>query len=249
MAGSHFIGVGEIVDVALLLVGFAVLGLSVLSGAEELYRFATVAVNARTDAHLDRAARHFARAVNILGISVISALLLRRSVRDVASSGRPHVRLALKVGAPPARRTKPRITRPSSLRSGQLGETDWWGNIAVTRNQTLTEQRLTLYHEWVHSILSPRFGPMRQLRAQLSANAYWRSALLRYIEEAMAECYAQLRVRGLQHVLVGIRLPVQGGYVTVSQLASEGIAIGNIVIGGAQFSVKVGFGDWEAPAR
>ncbi len=90
---------------------------------------------------------------------------------------------------------------------------------------------------------------MRQLRAQLAASSYWRSALLRYIEEAMAESYAQLRVRGLQHILVGIRFPIHGGYVAVAQLASEGIAIGNIVIGGALLSVRVGFGNWEALSR
>jgi hypothetical protein len=109
----------------------------------------------------------------------------------------------------------------------------------VTRNQSLTEQRLTLFHEWVHRVLTPRFGPMRQLRVQLRANAYWRSALLRYVEEAMAESYAQLRVQGLQQALVGIRFPIQGGYVTVSQVAAEGVAIGNIMVGGTLFHVLV----------
>jgi len=35
-AGSHLFGAGEIVDVILLTVGFAVLGLSVFSGGQEL---------------------------------------------------------------------------------------------------------------------------------------------------------------------------------------------------------------------
>ncbi len=248
-AGSHFFGVGEIVDVILLVVGFALLGVAVFGAAEELYRFATVAVNARTDADLDRAARHFARAVNILGISVVSALLLRRTTRDIVARPPLRVRPMPNVGPPPGVGARPRITRPFSLPSGALGETDWWGNIAVTRNQAISEQRLTLYHEWVHSVLRPRIGPMRQLRAQLAASSYWRSALLRYVEETMAESWAQLRVRGLQHILVGIRFPIQGGYVTVSQLASEGIAIGNIAIGGTLFSVRVGFGNWEVLSR
>jgi hypothetical protein len=87
---------------------------------------------------------------------------------------------------------------------------------------------------------------MRQLRAQLRASGYTRSALLRYIEEAMAESYAQLRVRGLQEILVGIRFPVQDGYVSVSQIATEGTAIGNITISGGIFTVWVTEGDWEA---
>ncbi|HEX8200199.1 MAG TPA: hypothetical protein VF590_06905, partial [Isosphaeraceae bacterium] len=227
-AGSHFFGIGEIVDVILLVAGFAVLGLSVFSGAQELYAFGTAAVNAQSDPDLDRAAQHFSRAVNILGISVISAVLLRRSAQAVVARGRPQIRPRMQLGPPPSPGLRPRITRPFSLPSGALGETDWWGNIAVARNQTLTEQRLTLYHEWVHGVLSPRFSPLRALRAELRASAYWRSALMRYLEEAMAESYAQLRVHGLQQILVGIRFPIRNGYVTVSQLATEGRAIGNI---------------------
>jgi hypothetical protein len=103
-AGSHFFGVGEIIDIILLVVGFASLGLSVLSGAQELYHFATMAVSARTGADLDRAARHFAMAVNILGISVISAVLLRRSARaSGAGSGTPRTlpRIRESTGASP----------------------------------------------------------------------------------------------------------------------------------------------------
>lgn len=245
-AGSHLVGIGEIVDIVLLVAGFAVLGLSVFSGAQELYLFATTSIDARSGADLDRAARHFALAVNILGVSVVSAVLLRGSSRSVAARGRPQVRPMPNVGPPPPGGARPRITRPYSLPSGALGETDWWGNIAVIRNQSLAEQRLTLYHEWVHSVLSPRIGPMRQLRAQLRASGYWRSTFLKYLEEAMAESYAQLRVRGLQGLVIGIRFPLQGGYVTVSQMAAEGTAIGNIAVGGAIFTVHVAEGDWEA---
>ena len=55
----------------------------------------------------------------------------------------------------------------------------------------------------------------------------------------MAETYAQLKVNGLGNVIVGIRFPIDGGYVTVSQLANEGSAIGSIVVGGQQLTVSV----------
>ncbi len=213
--------------------------------ARELYDFAKTAINAQNEADLDRAARHFAAAVSILGITVISAILLRRSANSVAARGRPQIRRMPNVGTPPPVGVPPRITRPFRLPSGALGETDAWGNIAVSRNQSLTEQRLTLYHEWVHSILSPRFGPLRQLRAQLRFSAYQRSALLQYLEEAMAESYAQLRVHGMQNILVGIRFPVAGGYITISQMTSEGVALGNIILGGARFTVYLQTGVWQ----
>lgn len=151
-----------------------------------------------------------------------------------------------RVGSAPPPQARPKVTRPRTLPSGALGETDWWGNIAVTRNQSLTEQRVTLYHEWVHSVLSPRIAPLRALRARLRASAYWRSALLRYLEEAMAESYAQLRVYGLSNILTGIRFPIEGGYVSVSQLAAESVAIGNIFIGGSLFQVYTVGGQWDA---
>jgi hypothetical protein len=43
-------------------------------------------------------------------------------------------------------------------------------------------------------VLSPRFGPPGHLRAQLNISVYMRSALLRYLEEALAEGYAQFNV-------------------------------------------------------
>lgn len=245
-AGSHFFGVGEIVDVILLGVGFGLLGMAVVTGAEELYKFATTALNARTDADLDIAGRHFAQAVAILGISVISTLLLRKSARAASSRGRPTVRPLPNVGKTPPPGTPLKVARPQTLPSGALGETDWWGNISVIRNQSLADQRVTMYHEWVHRVLSPRFGPLRKLRAQLRASGYWRSALLRYLEEAMAESYAQLRAYGLGDMLTGLSFPIAGGYVTVSQLVTEGVAIGNILVGGAVFHVVVIEGSWES---
>jgi hypothetical protein len=247
-AGSHLVGVGEIVDVALLIVGLGLLGTTALSGAKELGTFAVGVAQARTDVDLDQAAAHFAQAVSILGISLVSALLLRESASAVVRRGLPRVRPMIEVGAAPGQGAPLRITRPRSLPSGAAGETDWWGNIAVIRSQSFAEQRATLYHEWVHRILSPRVGPLRQLRARLRASGYWRSALLRYLEEAMAESYGQLRAYGFGSVLKGISFPISGGYVTLSELGAEGVAIGNILVGGTVFQVVVSDGPWAPGA-
>ena len=44
-------------------------------------------------------------------------------------------------------------------------------------------------------------------RAQLGMSGYARSALLRYLEEALAEGYAQLKVNGLVDILRAYRFP------------------------------------------
>ncbi|WPH12103.1 hypothetical protein [Variovorax paradoxus] len=241
-AGSHFFGVGEIVDIILLVVGFAALGMSVFSGASELTDFVEKAVNGRSDADLDQAAEHFAKAISLLGISAIQALLMRGAARTVIERGIPKVEPLPNVGTPPPAGNALRLSRPETLPGGSLGSTGVFGEISVARNQSLTEQRLTLFHELVHRYFSPRMGPLRQLRAQMSWSAYSRSALLRYLEEALAEGYGQLKVHGLAQALGAYRFPIQNGYVTVSQLAVEGMYIGRILIGGSSFWVGVSGG-------
>jgi hypothetical protein len=73
-------------------------------------------------------------------------------------------------------------------------------------------------------------------------SAYARSALLRHLEEALAEGYAQLRVNGLASAIRAYRFPIDGGYVTLSELGGEGLAIGTIVVGGVVLRVSVSLG-------
>ncbi|MGK9236146.1 hypothetical protein KXS07_30285 [Inquilinus limosus] len=188
--------------------------------------------------------RHFARAVTVLGISTIQALLMRGQARTVIARGRPQIYTRPRVGPPPPAGNQLRLSRPAQLPGGSLGETTAFGEITIARNQSLTEQRLTLFHELVHRYFSPRTGPLRQLRAELNMSAYSRSALLRYLEEALAEGHAQLRVYGLARALGAYRFPLQGGYVTISELATEGIAIGTITLGGVLFHVSISSGDF-----
>lgn len=239
-AGSHLIGVGEFVDVILLVVGTVALGFSVFEGARELLAFSNGALRAHSEADLDRAGRHFARAVTILGISVVQAVLLRGGARAVRARQVPRYRGMEPVGDPPAAGNRLRVGRPATLDS--LGVTDAFGDIQVSRDQAMSEQRLTLLHELVHRYFSPRTGPFRRFRASLRITGYVRSALLRYIEEALAEGYAQLRANGLAEAVKQWRFPLDRGYVTVSEVAREGQAIGTIVLGGVLLYVSVSVG-------
>ncbi|HET6281201.1 MAG TPA: hypothetical protein VFH73_09550 [Polyangia bacterium] len=239
---SHAFGVGEVVDAILLGVGAVTLGFAVFEGAAALKDFAVGAIRARSDADLEQAGQQFARAIVLLGISTIQALLLRGQGRAVIGRGRPQIYPRPSVGTPPPPGNQLRLSRPASIPGGSLGTTDAYGVISVTRNQTLTEQRITLLHELVHRFFSPRTGPLRRLRGELSMSMYARSALLRHLEEALAEGYAQLRVNGLASALRAYRFPLDGGYVTISQLAAEGRAIGTIVLGGDVFRVSISMG-------
>jgi hypothetical protein len=240
-AGSHFFGVGEIVDAVLLVVGAFTLGFGVFDGAKELYDFATIATKAQSDQELDVASKHFARAVTVLGMAAIQAVLLRGQAQTIFARGRPQVYPRIQVNEPPAT-SGLNVTRPASIAGGYLGTTNEYGVIVVSRAQSLSEQQLTLYHELVHRFFSPRMGPFLKLRAELNISAYSRSALLKYLEEALAEGYSQLRFNGLASALYALRFPLRCGYVTVSQLISEGTALGTIVLGGSIFKVSVSNG-------
>ena len=125
---------------------------------------------------------------------------------------------------------KPTTTGDPTLPAGQ-GYTDKYGNIEYSTAGSPTDQRLALLHEKVHSFLSPKLKLLRDLRADIGMAAYNRSHLLKYLEEAMAETYAQVRVHGFSGLPTGIKFPVTNGYVSISRLAAEG-AIGAIVVAG-----------------
>jgi hypothetical protein len=67
---------------------------------------------------------------------------------------------------------------------------------------------------------------------------YVRSAFLRYLEEAIAETVAQLWVNGFSGFLEGVKFPVANGYVTITDVMSEGATIGTISAGTQFFTVQ-----------
>jgi hypothetical protein len=173
---------------------------------------------------------------------VVSALRgLGRLALRVVSTRLPQVRLALRRQwfAQPTLQTSP------YLGAGR-GYTDEFGNATISSQGTPTEQRLVLAHEYIHSWLSPRFLPFRNLRADLSELMYERSELLRYTEEALAETYAQLKVHGksLNSLIVGLRYPMEFAEyrLTWGVVAAEaflGVTIGTIMVGGTAVTVHL----------
>jgi hypothetical protein len=247
-AGSHLFGVGEIVDVLLLVVGAFSIGWSIGDVATDLYDFAKLTLNATSETDLERAAQAFSHAVTLAGITVIMAVLLRRSVKEiqvarganVVDAMRPRSPGLPKVGPDPeAGRlwSRPGIASDPSLPAGE-GSTSPFGEVKLSPHGTASDQALVRAHEMVHRLLTPRFGVLRTFRVQLRMAGYTRSALLVYVEEALAETVAQLRVNGLSGALQGIKFPVANGYVSVSSVMSEGAAIGTVSVETQFFTVQ-----------
>lgn len=238
-AVSQAFGIGEIVDAILLVAGVASLGLSVFSGGRELVAFMKGAVQARTHNDLDRAGQHFARAVAILGVSFVEAVLMKGRGRVIAERGRPTVKPRMEMDEPPVDGNKLRVKRVPKFEEGGKGRTDPYGTIEISRAYKLSDQRETLLHELVHRYLSPRVGPMRKLRAELRMSGAERSDLLLYLEEVLAEGYLRLKQHGLLDAITAVLYPIARVYVTVSRLCYEGHVVGTVMLAGSTFFVSI----------
>lgn len=238
-AVAHFFGVGEIADALLLVAGVATLGTSALQAGKEAVDFGLGAYRARSDQDLDEAGQHFGRAIVLGGVTIISALFFR---------GRPKVLNEPFFGGSVGRLGPGPINgrfayRPTNslglLDRGVMGVTNEWGDVVVSSRLSRAEQQATFYHEQVHQFLTPKLYPLRSIRVQLSLEGYNRSYLLRYLEEALAETYSQLRTRGLPGLPEGVRFPVANGYVTLAKLGTEasGFFLGPLNVSGNMYRV------------
>jgi len=135
-----------------------------------------------------------------------------------------------------SRTHKPTFNASRNLPAGE-GRTDKYGNVEISRLGTAKDRALASAHESLHSALSPKaMNGLREFRADLRMLAYEKSSLCRYLEEALAESYAQVKVNGLQALPEGLRFPIREGYVTVSRTVGEA-AIGTILYGGVVYGV------------
>ncbi|MBI1833061.1 MAG: hypothetical protein HYR84_16600 [Planctomycetes bacterium] len=83
---SHLIGVGEVVDIILLVVGVVTIGLQAIQAARDIGKFLTIAAHAKSDHDLDIAANHLARAVVTIGVAAFIALIMKAGAKFKAPS-------------------------------------------------------------------------------------------------------------------------------------------------------------------
>lgn len=241
-AASHLFGAGEIMDLVLLGLGAVTLGMGAITGGEELAKFTVTALNARNDRDFDIAARHFARAVNILGITAISAVFLRQSAKTVIARGRPRLRLDFRPSSVPPPGFKPTVTYTMQKMvdgKGRVvdGSCSIYGDIVIWLGNSIEKQHHVLLHELGHRMLTPKLAFLREFRGNANMTAYLRSAWVQYLEEVIAEAHAGFYEKGLGEALLSVKFPIKNGYVTISQLAEEFIALTNIVVGGLKYGV------------
>jgi len=258
-AGSHFFGVGEIADVVLLILGWVAVGGVAVEAGDNIIDFIKKTLNANTERDCDDAARHLAKAVTLLGVQLVLALLLRKKPGDTfkiaKSKDMPRFASAFPV---PLARNMPLRYRPKLIFTKKLNfrdaRTNPLGDIRVGTgarfgNSSKEELLAAIYHEKVHQFMTPKLYLFRNLRIYMKQSAYRKSFILRYLEEALAETIGLLRAHGMNgpNILKGLKFPIENtGYqITFSALGHEakGILLGPVVAGGMIYNVFHGFND------
>lgn len=207
---SHAFGVGEAIDLLIAAVGVAAIGFAVFTGLDHLYDFAVGVYSAKSTSDLDAAADSLSKAITILGVQAVLAVLFRGAKAPITGRGG-----RINLGPPPKAmglRYKPSVRQDPSLGAGQ-GSTSFWGNVQVSSKGSAADQAVVLLHERVHQFLAPKLDILRSYRASNRAGSYMRSSLWRYIEEALAETIAQVGVNGFKQLVAGLKFPVDNGYM------------------------------------
>jgi len=195
------------------------------------------------------------KAISLIGVQAVMALLLRQrpgTFKTPYSRARPLAPVSQMNKLP---RTaglfyKPKLTFTKTKLAGQ-GRTNAAGDVQVGRDhygnagKAAELVRLTANHEKVHQFLTPKLQIFREIRVYLKQSGYQKSYILRYLEEALAETYAQCRVYGLgrEFILKGLKFPLGTHYeITIAQLGAElrGIVLGPILAGGMTYLVAYG---------
>jgi len=86
-AASHAFGVGEVVDVILIVVGYALAGWAIFDAVGHIVDFITLTTGAKNPEDLDRAARALADAAAAVGVGVLIAILTRGAGRLSRQAG------------------------------------------------------------------------------------------------------------------------------------------------------------------
>lgn len=225
-AASHFIGVGEVADLVVVIVAASTLGMSALEAIDQVFSCVLAVRSAKHKDDLDRGAKHLAKAINLVGVEAISAILFKRRARPYKGAGKlKPAKLPADPGLLPGRAGglayKPTINPTVIPEKGVMGYTTKYGDIYYDVRYPDLAKRAAILHEKVHSALTPKLYFMREFRANLRMGSLNKSATLLYIEEMWAETVSLIGTQGVRSGIKGFSFPVKNGYVTVSEICIE----------------------------
>ena len=85
--GAHATPIGWVVDIGMVGLGVVALGAEAVSVMRELHAFAMGVIKAKSETDLMAAGRHLAKAIAIVGVDVVVAILLKKAIVKVREPG------------------------------------------------------------------------------------------------------------------------------------------------------------------
>ncbi|QSB01008.1 RHS domain-containing protein [Methylomonas sp. EFPC1] len=131
-AGAHVFGVGEIVDILMLVGGILMFGLAVFGVARDLGEFLAITATAGNEQDLDEAATHLAEAIAVIGVAAFVALLAKvRSLRGKKGLARESG--AASEAVTPSQATGKSASGKAPARAGAAAEGEAAGGAATSK--------------------------------------------------------------------------------------------------------------------
>ena len=119
---AHAFGLGEVIDAVLLVGGALSVGWAIFEGIDHLYEFAKLTYTGRSVAEFEMAADHLAKAIAILGIQAVLAVIFRGAKGPRTGRGG-----RLNVGPAPAEeaglRYQPKLIESAAEKAGPASPT------------------------------------------------------------------------------------------------------------------------------
>lgn len=203
---GHAFAYGEVVDFIIGVAGLIAIGTAIFTGLDEFWAFARDTYWGKTNADFERAASHLATAIGILGIQTILGIIFRQ--RPVTKARSPGEAAPFSGGKryAPVTRTDPDLVAGKAF-------TSWYGDIVVSSKDTGVELAISIFHERVHQLLTPKLYLLRDFRIEMRVGTYTGSSLWRWFEEILAYTVGYGRVRDWWTMFESISFPTRSGYV------------------------------------
>jgi RHS repeat-associated protein len=132
-AGAHVFGVGEIVDILMLVGGILMFGLAVFGVARDLGEFLAITATAANEQDLDEAATHLADAIAVIGVAAFVALLAKvRSLRGKKGLARAESGAASEA-VTPSQATGKSASGKAPARAGAAAEGEAAGGVSTSK--------------------------------------------------------------------------------------------------------------------
>jgi hypothetical protein len=209
LAGAQAVGVGLIFDVVLLGLSIALIGAEAIKAARSFQRFYSLALIAQTESDFSKAGEEFAKAVSMLGVNAVIALLARQKLRPRGRLGHADTSALRASWYALIDGIKFAVPRDRGMLWSKLDSLE--AAAALARRKGLVSLEMILKEEGFVELYSKQFGiyeNAKRLGLEDVTGDIWRRVSGRYAKSLEGKVTAFVRNRELDRSLRANKEPV-----------------------------------------